>query len=373
MMVSERLYRLLLRLYPREHRRKYGELMVTHFRDQLRAARAEGTILRFWLRTLLDVARTAPLEQMEALQAGSAGAWVQGLLVIAPVVLALLFVPAGDAAGRTVLFGLAVAYLILLYVSARRKWPVTWAFPLLGLAGTFAVMWGGYLFLGQWRWLGQNALYPHLFLLVGLALLLRPILRHGKPLTVALLGAMLVASALVVLAQGSASAVALAEAVEAPALIVLAGALGLPIARRYGMPGALFVVGSLQWAIETTIDPSLQIRFGEWSLLMSILIVGTTLIGIPLLTLRARSDRGRMVAMLAPLAGCLGLLVVLPLFVYTFSPQTAGAVDTPALVRQALRNAAYAAQILAGTAFVVNLYGAVGRGDAGLERPAIGI
>lgn len=353
----ESLYRLLLKLYPREHRRQYGELMVLHFRDQLRAARAEGSVFGFWLRILLDVARTAPLEQVEALRTGRAGAWVQVLLVIAPVVLAMLLLPADDGAGRVVLLGLAVAYVILLFVSARRHWSVAWAFPLLGLAGTFAVMWGAYWFMDQWRWLGQSVLYPHLFLPVGLALLLRPILRQGKRRTVALLGLMLVMSAFVVLVQGDASVVALSEAVQAPALVVLAAGLGWPIARRYGLPGALFVVGSLQWAIETTINPSLQIRFGQWSLLMSLLIVGTTLIVIPLLVLRARNEKGRAAAMLAPLAGCLALLVVAPFFVYTFSPLTAGAVDTAALVGQALRNGAYAVQILAGMAFVVSLYG----------------
>lgn len=357
MTVSERIYRLLLNLYPREHRREYGELMVTHFRDRLRAARAEGSVLGFWLRTLLDVARTAPLEQVEALQASRAGEWVQALLVVAPVVLALLLVPSDDQVGQYVLFGLSIAYVIMLVVSARRKWPVAWAFPLLGLAGTFAVMWGAYLSLSQWRWLGQSMVYPHFLLLVGAVFLLRPLVRHREPRTVAILGLMLVATALVVLAQGSASAVTIAEAIEAPALIVLACVLGLPLARRYGMLGALFVVGSLQWAIETTIDPSLQIRFGEWSLLMSLLIVGTTLIVIPLLVLRARNEKGRAVAMLAPLAGCLGLLVVAPLFAYTFSPLTAGTVDTAALVGQALRNGAYAVQILAGMAFVVSLYG----------------
>lgn len=363
----ERLYRLLLRLYPREHRRQYGELMVIHFRDQLRAARAEGSVLKFWLRTLLDVARTAPLEQMEALQGRRAGAWIQGLLVIGPVVLAMLLVPADDGVGRVVLLGLAVAYLTLLFVSARRQWSVAWAFPLLGLAGTFAVMWGAYWFMDQWRWFGQSALYPHLFLLASVVFLLQPIVRHAKRSTVPLLGLMLGSSAFVILVQGGASAVALSEAVEAPALIMLAAALGLPIARRYGLAGALFVVGSLQWAIEATIDPSLQMRFGEWSLLTSLLIVGTTLIVIPLLALRAQNDKGRAVAVLAPLAVCLAYLVVAPLFVYTFSPLTAGAVDTAALVRQALRNGAVAVQILAGVAFVVSLYGMLGPVGTGLE------
>ena len=35
-MLSERLYRALLLVYPKEHRREYGELMVQLFRDRMR-------------------------------------------------------------------------------------------------------------------------------------------------------------------------------------------------------------------------------------------------------------------------------------------------------------------------------------------------
>ena len=35
-MLSERLYRTMLLVYPREHRREYGDLMVQLFRDRMR-------------------------------------------------------------------------------------------------------------------------------------------------------------------------------------------------------------------------------------------------------------------------------------------------------------------------------------------------
>ena len=57
-MSAERVFRLLLRAYPREFRAKYGQEMVLVFRDQCR----EGDVrsLGFWGRVLWDVLRSAP-------------------------------------------------------------------------------------------------------------------------------------------------------------------------------------------------------------------------------------------------------------------------------------------------------------------------
>jgi predicted permease len=57
-MFGERLYRRLLRLYPREFRDEYGQEMARLYRDR---AHAEGAI-PLWLELLTDVARTAPAE-----------------------------------------------------------------------------------------------------------------------------------------------------------------------------------------------------------------------------------------------------------------------------------------------------------------------
>ena len=58
-----RLYRRLLRLYPREFLEEYGAEMTRLYRDR---ARDEGA-LRLWLDLLLDVPRTAPREQINVL------------------------------------------------------------------------------------------------------------------------------------------------------------------------------------------------------------------------------------------------------------------------------------------------------------------
>ena len=67
---SERCFRTLLRLFPAGFRRRFGEEMAELFRDQIRAARADGgaaAVLLLWLRTLPAVAGAALLERRDAL------------------------------------------------------------------------------------------------------------------------------------------------------------------------------------------------------------------------------------------------------------------------------------------------------------------
>jgi predicted permease len=65
---SERCYRLLLRLYPRSFRDRFGQEMVDFHRDRLRAEYARGWrgVVAVWLGALLDAAATAPLERADA-------------------------------------------------------------------------------------------------------------------------------------------------------------------------------------------------------------------------------------------------------------------------------------------------------------------
>lgn len=61
-LVSERLYRALLVLYPKEFRAAYGQQMCLAFRDACRVAyhqNGASGLLAFWLPTLLDLFRSA--------------------------------------------------------------------------------------------------------------------------------------------------------------------------------------------------------------------------------------------------------------------------------------------------------------------------
>ena len=78
-----RAYSLLLRLYPRSFRREYGEPMAQLFADQVR----DGQGWRVWARTLADLARTVPVQRLEAAMSGfrqrSVALWVVALAAAA--------------------------------------------------------------------------------------------------------------------------------------------------------------------------------------------------------------------------------------------------------------------------------------------------
>lgn len=66
MSAAERAYQFLLRSYPRGFRDEYGREMVLAFRDQRREV--QQTAVSFWVETLVDIARSAPPLQLEALR-----------------------------------------------------------------------------------------------------------------------------------------------------------------------------------------------------------------------------------------------------------------------------------------------------------------
>lgn len=58
-MISERVYRVLLLVYPREFRREYGNLMVQFFRDRMRFDGRGVRGLTLWIQLVLDLAASA--------------------------------------------------------------------------------------------------------------------------------------------------------------------------------------------------------------------------------------------------------------------------------------------------------------------------
>src|SRR5579864_4701509 len=65
MRLSERVYRALLKVYPKRYRERFGEQMGQLFADQLRASDTPKKFARVWLRTLADLARTVPARHLE--------------------------------------------------------------------------------------------------------------------------------------------------------------------------------------------------------------------------------------------------------------------------------------------------------------------
>lgn len=64
--MSEKLYALLLRLYPARFRAAYGDEAMQVFRDRLRDDRGFRARVRLWLDVLLDLVRSMPQEHRRA-------------------------------------------------------------------------------------------------------------------------------------------------------------------------------------------------------------------------------------------------------------------------------------------------------------------
>ena len=62
------IYSILLLAYPREFRREYGSQMVLLLVDCQRDARTAPARTRIWLRTLVDLVRSAPREHLEKIR-----------------------------------------------------------------------------------------------------------------------------------------------------------------------------------------------------------------------------------------------------------------------------------------------------------------
>ena len=68
---ADRVYRALLRVYPRDFRQRFGADMVDFFRDRRRSAReAHGTlgVVRVWIDALVDLASMAALERLDGVR-----------------------------------------------------------------------------------------------------------------------------------------------------------------------------------------------------------------------------------------------------------------------------------------------------------------
>ncbi len=69
---AERVYRLLLRLYPGDFRAQYGRAMTDFHRDRVAETRRQGkSMAALWLRTIVDVAASAMAERFRAMVPGA--------------------------------------------------------------------------------------------------------------------------------------------------------------------------------------------------------------------------------------------------------------------------------------------------------------
>ena len=147
---SRRVYTWLLGLYPQEHRSEYGAEMVRLFTDQCRSAinqRGRPGLVALWLRTLVDLGKTALIEHLSSPQAktgllqatpGMALPWKGVLLVLIPG-LVFFISQIGQLTGKDWFFSTlnwaSYAFLVPVVIVwwRTRKFPV-WGLVPLGLA-----------------------------------------------------------------------------------------------------------------------------------------------------------------------------------------------------------------------------------------------
>ncbi len=124
--VSEKVYRKLLRVYPKPHRREFGEPMAQLFRDQCRDAWKMGRyggLLMLWLRTLPDLGITCMIEHITSIERNVMKYFntknSPTVLLIAGLLLALLsFLPFVGMQSHAVFMLLAIASMLAIFAKA---------------------------------------------------------------------------------------------------------------------------------------------------------------------------------------------------------------------------------------------------------------
>ena len=154
------IYSILLLAYPREFRREYGSQMVLLFLDCQRDARTAPARTRIWLRTLVDLVRTAPREHLEKIRKENnfmrnlrTDLFAMGgciLIILAAVLLLnygrshqvssiLLFGFVLDAIAFTGLVGNLIVFLLIKLTSLRPLRVAFWTFLIVSLVPAIAL------------------------------------------------------------------------------------------------------------------------------------------------------------------------------------------------------------------------------------------
>ena len=105
-MISERVYRVLLALYPKEYRHEYGDLMAQLFRDRMRRDGGGVRTLMIWAHMIFDLIANALRERKE-------GADMRKLTLIGVALIAVALI--GVAGARTIMAKSDGLTLVMVY------------------------------------------------------------------------------------------------------------------------------------------------------------------------------------------------------------------------------------------------------------------
>jgi len=308
--LSIRAYRLLLWLYPGEHRRTYGPLMLQLFSDLCEDAyRHSGRwgLVLLWIRTLLDALATIAVEHWAAIREGSVMgtglrvSWLEialaALLGVYTTGLTLLIGP--TASHWPAVVGLSL-WAALVVIGLTRRVPI-WSLPALGMLLLLPAV--PLVLMGAWLWIA----YP-----VAAAILLHRRIR--LPWTAWALPILMFALGCVDLALGwtEYGRVRLSgHALASPMVALVPVLVGLALARRHGSRAALSVIAAETVAYTFMGEPTYAMISYPRGWIVS-LSLGLPLLACPVWMLCARSPRWQKRAILWPWAGMLTICVVTP-------------------------------------------------------------
>lgn len=341
---AERIYRILLWLYPREHRRAYGRLMLQHARDLNRAARRRGRwhVTTLCLRLLADGVVNAGREHMEAIMTTNGPfkpvPWLSVLLAAMPGMLIALSRSYTDVLAPFLQI-VEVAYALLLILALPVTWWRTRRFPVWALLPAGLLVW--FLIFTTSRLLSSPTGWPgnftlrwmalNLFINIVLAAILFVSQLPGKRLPAAIwaiLGLMVLGNlllAILALFFGPDGQMApsrqlrdhlypILQILSMPAEALMLVAVGLLAARRHGVLAMLVVIGGYG-SIFLDTDNLFGYPSREWAGLPLYLTTITALyfVAAPVALLRARSRLGRALAVFVPLTMFLVARLAVPL------------------------------------------------------------
>lgn len=344
------LYRILLWLYPAEHRLAYGEVMLLHARDLERDARQHHSLQVFilFLRLIKDGILNAGFEQWEAIMANNRFTPASWLTILLAAIPGLLLVSSrvnltqlGQVLPRLVAF----AYLAILVIGVPIVWYRQRRFPAWALMPAGFIFWqvvflAGYSLtqlLKSLGWLSPNwgdgmlgfALLE-ICLTIGLAVLTLRGKRLSASVWLASIAIVLVSLLVAILFYANLSA----SLNVGPAVLVilynmaiglldglLLVAAGLLAVRQHGTLAMLVVIGGFGYMCMDS-DFISGFRLNEWASYTAYVISMYTLwlVVTPVALLRARTRLGRLLAVFIPVGIFLIARIAIPSVVLSYYP-----------------------------------------------------
>ncbi len=321
--VSGKIYGALLVMYPAQHRREYGALMVQVFRDQCRDAKRQGGLLGFillWINTLIDLATSAIQEHMNQERGSLPQAdnnthtplpWQQVGLAILPGLFTLSitsgvlkWIAGNNLIWRAVgVYGLAIACVALTLAGIHWREFAVWSLPALGVVIYSTVTLSAFPLLLQ-PGIHSLALSAAIGALAVATLIYQR--RH-----IPMVGWLFLGVAIMAGAGGAVSSIIRFSDLIATepfwhlwylmplAIFLPSTAIGLRLARQHGLLAGMIVTAAEFALYLAVVGPGL-IFMSAWTRATTSVFAACFLVWTPVWVLRSRSTFGRARGLLVP-------------------------------------------------------------------------